>query len=357
MSVLRDKPKEISPKAKVKLVKNRKRNNHRLSRLEVLEKKMLYRDDELECMQIKVKGSKEKDVRYWLYLAINKEGFSDEYVSLQLGKYKGRDYDEILNTGKRYFYAKASSLLEMLFDDRFSDVIKSTIYLSRFVVKLHNPNQSLEGLHVHHLDGNPLNNAIENLIMLPRKSHQVLHIMQNNWMVQICQKPFLESVFEYKPIERDDIVLILFYDRESNELCTKQKQEKISNRKSYVIQKGAYRGMKITKKNILALLEEFELIEYISGLRADCISLEDNYDKQLAAYIGFYGDDIESVSKVIRARQSEATRELGYRRGRRKKAGDNIQREKKNYFTVEKVVKEMKKQSNKKKGQLMIDVF
>lgn len=58
----------------------------------------------------------------------------------------------------------------------------------------------MPGQHVHHLDKNPLNNDIENLIYIPRKMHERLHMVLNKMEKPKSPEEFYEAQAEASSI-------------------------------------------------------------------------------------------------------------------------------------------------------------
>lgn len=144
-----------------------------------LPEQCLYADNVVQLYLHKTQGKKGIE-DYFLEIKPTPSSvslFGRTFIKLQKKhKYDGDKKDKYIENNQDYLSTNSSATLRSILDKtKISELNKKKIYLHRLVYNLNNPNISIEGKHIHHIDYNSMNNHKDNLMCLEANQHHNLH--------------------------------------------------------------------------------------------------------------------------------------------------------------------------------------
>lgn len=104
-------------------------------------------------------------------------------------QYKG--YDVNPYTGQIYHHGKLKQATKCGRKNEYLKIsvgINSSSTVQRVIVCAYYDIESLHGYYVHHIDRDPYNNTITNLLVVDRQLHNVLHKLEQTEYYIVCRK-------------------------------------------------------------------------------------------------------------------------------------------------------------------------
>ena len=288
------------------------RSNQRINRKklkEIKNKISLFKSEELEVSQINLGEN------YIIELKSKESG--SILITAHKERYKNsQQIIEGLQKNREYLKIKAIATIEAIFQSLITDNCKSgkKIHLQRLIHALKRPLASLAGMHVHHTNGESLDNRAENLTALEASEHVTLHKIESilGILPILINGENLQKAGHRQARHNRIYLGYMVQDGFLYEPAPIKKQKK-----SHIFKRGS-RMERFTKNNIIPILEEFSLINrYVlvkeatgeqSGSRL--LALSSNYTGKLCLELGL--ELSKPLQNTITRRLKEAMESRGY---------------------------------------------
>lgn len=171
-----------------------------------------------------------------------------------------QDFMKIYQNGKIYgpYLNSRDNRLRIIY---IENNIKRTISYPKYLMEINLNRYLTEEETVHHIDGNPLNNDLSNLMLLNKSKHSKQDVKRRQDQILICQwcnKEFLVKGSKLRQRQRKD--------RNSNSFCSRICSGKYG--KSIQLGNPIFNKIKLERTYYKSTLEEIPLVNGVNSEKA-----------------------------------------------------------------------------------------